>query len=289
MDTHKDVTIKTLLDSGTIGMFMDQKMAARHRFRLQKLERPIVVRNVDRTNNSVGAIAHQVEVNVYYKGHVERMRMDVCNLGRTDIILGMPWLQAHNPEINWKTEEVKMTMCPLLYGRNTKLKEEKRRKKEKRVVILEEKKIVRWVVDNKEDWEREKKVEVDHRKIEKMVPQKFLKWRKVFGKVKSERMLTRKIRDHTIDLKETFKSRKERIYPLSKNEREEVQNFAEDQLRKRYIRPSKSSQTSPVFFVSKKDREKRMVMDYHNLNDQTMKNNYLLLLIIDLIDNMGSK
>ena len=289
MDTHKDVTIKALLDSGTIGMFMDQKMAARHRFRLQKLERPIVVRNVDRTNNSVGAIAHQVEVNVYYKGHVERMRMDVCNLGRTDIILGMPWLQVHNPEINLETEEIKMTMCLPLCGRNTKLKEEKRRKKEKRVVILEEKKIVRWVVDNKEDWEREEEVEVDYRKIKEMVPQKFLKWRKVFGKVKSERMLTRKIRDHTIDLKETFKSRKERIYPLSKNEREEVQNFAEDQLRKGYIRPSKSSQTSPVFFVSKKDREKRMVMDYHNLNDQTMKNNYLLLLIIDLIDNMGSK
>jgi len=51
----------------------------------------------------------------------------------------------------------------------------------------------------------------------------------------------------------------------------------------------KSSQTSSVFFVSKKDGGKRMVMDYHNLNDQTVKNNYLLLLIIDLIDNIGSK
>jgi len=42
------------------------------------------------TNNSRGAITHQVEVNVYYKSHVERMRMDVCNLGRADIILEMP-------------------------------------------------------------------------------------------------------------------------------------------------------------------------------------------------------
>jgi len=46
---------------------------------------------------------------------------------------------------------------------------------------------------------------------------------------------------------------------------------------------------SPVFFVGKKDRSKRMVMNYHSLNNQTIKNNYLLLLIIDLIDNMGSK
>ena len=56
-------------------------------------------------------------------------------------------------------------------------------------------------------------------------------------------MLKRKIWDHAIDLKKTFKLRKGRIYPLSKNEREEVQNFVEDQLRKGYIRPSKSSQT----------------------------------------------
>ena len=32
-----------------------------------------------------------------------------------------------------------------------------------------------------------------------------------------------------------------------------------------------------------------MVIDYYNLNDQTVKNNYPLLLITDLIDNIGSK
>jgi len=63
----------------------------------------------------------------------------------------------------------------------------------------------------------------------------------------------------------------------------------DDQLRKRYIRPSKSPQILPVFFISKKDRSKRIVMDYHNLNKQTVKNNYLLSLITDLIDNMGGK
>jgi len=45
----------------------------------------------------------------------------------------------------------------------------------------------------------------------------------------------------------------------------------------------------PVFFVGKEDGSKRMVMDYRNLNNQTMKNNYPLPLITDLIDNMGSK
>jgi len=215
--------------------------------------------------------------------------MDVCDLGKTDVILGMPWLQAHNPEINWETGEVKMTRCPPLYGRNTKLEKGQKAKKEKRVVILEEEKMVRWTMEDKEDWGRDEEVEVDHKKIEEMVPKRFLKWRKMFGKVESERMLTRKIWDHAIDLKEMFKPQKGRIYPLSKNKREEVQNFVNNQLRKGYIRPSKSPQTSPVFFVGKKDRSKRIVMDYHNLNDQTVKNNYPLPLITDLIDNMGSK
>jgi len=205
VDMHKGVTVKAFLDSGATGMFMDWKMAAKYRFRLQKLERLIMVRNVNGTNNSAGAITHQVEANIYYKGHVERMRMDVCDLGKTDVILGMPWLQAHNPEINWETGEVKITRCPPLCGRNTRLKGEKARKGVKRVATLEEEKIMRWAVDDKEDWGREEEVMADHRKIEEMVPQKFLRWRKVFGKMKSERMPTRKIWDHAIDLKETFK------------------------------------------------------------------------------------
>ena len=198
-------------------------------------------------------------------------------------------MQAHNPEINWEMEEVKITRCLLLCERNTKLEEEKRIKKGKRVATLEEEKIMRWAVDNKEDWEKKEEVAVDHRKIEEIVLQKFLKWKKMFGKVELKRMLTRKVWDHTIDLKEIFKPKKGRIYLLFKNKKEEVQNFIEDQLRKGYIRLSKSPQILLVFFVSKKDREKSMVMDYHNLNDQTVKNNYPLLLITDLIDNMGSK
>jgi len=177
-----------------------------------------------------------------------------------------------------------MTRClPLCGGRSQK------KEKVKRIAIEEEEKIVHWAIDDKKDWGREEEIEEDYRKIEEMVLKKFLKWRKVFGKVESERMLKRKIWDHAIDLKETFKLRKGRIYPLSKNKREEVQNFVKDQLRKGYIRPSKSPQTSPVFFVGKKDSSKRIVMDYRNLNNQTIKNNYPLPLITELIDNMGSK
>ena len=60
--------------------------------------------------------------------------------------------------------------------------------------------------------------------------------------------------------------KKGRIYLLSRVEREKVQDFVKDQLRKGYIRPSKSPQMSLVFFVLKKDGKKRMVYDYWYLN-----------------------
>jgi len=129
IDTYKGITVKVLLDSSATGMFMDRKTAARHGFKLQKLDRPVAVRNVDSMNNSAGAITHWVEVNVYYKGYVERMKIDICDLGKTEVILGMPWLQAHNLEINWEMGEVKMTRCPLLC-RGNKRREEKRMRKE---------------------------------------------------------------------------------------------------------------------------------------------------------------
>jgi len=86
-------------------------------------------------------------------------------------------------------------------------------------------------------------------------------------------MPVRKVWDHAIDLKENFKPEKARVYPLSRNEREEVQKFVNKHLQKGYIRPFKSEQTSPVFFVGKKNRRKRMVMNYQKLNGQTIKNN----------------
>jgi len=111
----------------------------------------------------------------------------------------------------------------------------------------------------------------------------------VFKKKESERMLTRKAWDHAIDLRKGFIPKKRKIYLLSRVEREEVQKFVKDQLRKGYIRPLKSLQTSLVFFVLKKDGKKRMVQDYRYLNSCTIKNNYLLPLILDLVDSIRKK
>jgi len=90
-------------------------------------------------------------------------------------------------------------------------------------------------------------------------------------------------------VKERFVPKKRKVYPLSREEREEVREFIWEQLRKGYIQPSKSPQMVPVFFVGKKDGKKQMVQDYRYLNKWTIKNNYLLPLISDVLENIGTK
>ena len=76
---------------------------------------------------------------------------------------------------------------------------------------------------------------------------------------------------------------------MSRKEREEICKFIKEQLRKGYIRPSKSPQIALVFFIRKKDGKKRIVQDYWYLNEWTVKNNYPLPLISDIIENIGTK
>jgi len=122
VDMHEDTTVKALLDNSVTEMFIDKKIVAKYGFKLQKLDRLVMVRNIDGTNNSGGAIIHQVKVNMYYKSHVKRIRINMYNLQRTDIILDILWLQVYNPEINWEIKEIKITRCPPIYGRKIVVK-----------------------------------------------------------------------------------------------------------------------------------------------------------------------
>ena len=140
-----------------------------------------------------------------------------------------------------------------------------------------------------EIWEKKEEAAKLEAEAKKLVPEKFHKWIKVFGKKQSEWVPTRKVWDHTIDMKEGFMPRKGKVYLLLREEREEVQEFIKEQLKKGYIRPLKLPQTALVFFVEKKDRKKRMVQDYWYLNEWTVKNNYPLPLILDIIKNIGTK
>jgi len=71
VDTHKGVSVKALLNSEAIGLFMSNKLAERQGFKLERLAKPIRIRNMDGSDNKGESVTHEVEVNMYYKGHVE--------------------------------------------------------------------------------------------------------------------------------------------------------------------------------------------------------------------------
>ena len=308
VDMQEGVTVEALLDIGATGLVMSSEFARKQGFKLKKLERLINIRNVDGSLNKEGPIEHTVEVNIYYQRHRERTKIDIIGRQKWTMILDMLWLACHNSEINWKMGEVKIMRCPEECGKQWRLvqgklgwekqKEEEAKKEagKKRVEKEQKKKQkkgktmeVKKVAEEWEIWDEEEEVARSEVEAKKLVPEKFHKWIKVFGKKQSERMLTRKGWDYVIDVKKEFVPGKGKVYPLLREKREEVKEFVKEQLRKGYIQLLKSLQTVLVFFVEKKDKKKRMVQDYRYLNEWTVKNNYPLLLISDILENIGTK
>ena len=119
-----------------------------------------------------------------------------------------------------------------------KQKKKEKRKRQKKGKMIEVKRIAKeWEI-----WDEEEKAAKLEAEAKKIVPEKFHPWIKVFGKKQLERMPIRKVWDHTIKVKERFVPRKGKVYPLLREEREEVCEFIKEQLRKEYIRLSKLPQ-----------------------------------------------
>jgi len=111
IDTQERITVEVLLDSGVMGLVISSEFTKKQGFKLKKLERPMNVRNVDRSLNKERPIEYTVEVNIYYQGHRERMEINMIGGQKWIVILGMLWLAHHNLEINWRMGEVKITRC----------------------------------------------------------------------------------------------------------------------------------------------------------------------------------
>jgi hypothetical protein len=77
-----------------------------------------------------------------------------------------------------------------------------------------------------------------------------------------------------------------RPYIMAANQLAELKEQLQELLDKGYIRPSASPWRAPIIFVPKKDGTQRMCVDYHSLNEVTIKNKYPLPRIDDLFDQL---
>jgi len=89
-----------------------------------------------------------------------------------------------------------------------------------------------------------------------------------------------------IELKEGSKPHAGKIYNLTLDEQKQLEIFLNENLKSGRIRPSKSPMAAPFFFIKKKSGELHPVQGYRCLNAMTIKNSYLLPLILELIDKL---
>ncbi len=101
MNGSETVETLALLDSGAGGIFMDQNFAKTHGFKLIPLVEPLTVFNVDGTPNKRGTITHYTKTEVTINGRTTLVDFYISGLGKQRVILGFPWLQTHNPDIDW--------------------------------------------------------------------------------------------------------------------------------------------------------------------------------------------
>jgi hypothetical protein len=110
-DTQLTKATKALPDCRATGLFMGKDFTQWENINTKKLSMLIPVRNVDGTLNEASPITEVVDIILNYKGHSERAIFAVTAIEQEDVILGLPWLREHNPEIDWRTKEVKMSQC----------------------------------------------------------------------------------------------------------------------------------------------------------------------------------
>ena len=143
IDIQEGVTVEVLLDSGVTRLVMSSEFTRKQEFKLKKIEKPIYIRSVNSFFNKKGPIEHIVKVNIYYQGYRKRMETNVIRGQKQSMILEMLWLAHHNPKIDWRIEEVKMTRYLEECKKQWRLKQrksgwQKQKKKEKRKEVRKE-------------------------------------------------------------------------------------------------------------------------------------------------------
>ena len=192
----------------SVTVFIDRKWARIRKIPLLPLPNPILVYNVDGTHNSAGDITHYAEIVIDFQGHQEKVKAEITDLGRHQMILGYTWLKHHNLDINWETGQVKMTCCPwtckVLQGKSPF---------EQSIDMIEQNGLrtihaIKKEQEHSENSNPKPDLKPDP-KLKDLVPKAYHKYLKVFSKKESECMPVCKPWDHAIDMRESLHPRKE--------------------------------------------------------------------------------
>ena len=215
--------------------------------------------------------------------HKERISFDVMPSLSYPLIIGLPWLERHNPVVDWQKRHLSFVNCEC-----NKLKDIKP------VVVLSYSSsldqdcasVIRFGDGFEDDEILENKVDVSNEDLTS-IPEPYISFKDVFSVKEADLLPEHRKYDCEITLKSSdcvppFRP----IYSLPEADRLELKKYITEMKAKGFIRESSSPAGAGVFFVPKKDKTKRLCVDYRWLNDLTVRNSFPLPLISDLIDRL---
>uniref|UniRef100_A0A0W0G245 Pro-pol protein n=1 Tax=Moniliophthora roreri TaxID=221103 RepID=A0A0W0G245_MONRR len=243
------VGTNALLDSGVGGLFMSPEKASKLGLEQTKLSHQIKVFNVDGTANKTAWITRSVTA-TYTMGTKQLTdTFLISGLGSEEVILGLPWLRKYNPSVDWNT------------GRTT-FPDKQYIKIPRTVGILDheapEELIRRIDIRAKLSTSQKLQHDADEEcpNPTTAIPEYLSQYQGQFEDKEAECFPISRSYDHAIELKPEFTPCDCKVYSLTALEQAELDNFLAENLRKGYIRKSKSPMASLFFFVGKKEKGK---------------------------------
>ncbi|KAI0995914.1 Transposon Ty3-I Gag-Pol polyprotein [Podosphaera aphanis] len=310
--SSKKIPSLALIDSGASAYgFVDVDFARSHQFEMIPLRRPRTLKVFDGTESISGAISFMVSSSLCINGHTEKILLYVTKLAHFNIVLGLPWLQHHNPEINWEKEELKFNdprcsnhyiapcvkVTALSSDEIDKIRKHGFSVKHSPPIIDTEvcslEKFQGLVGDNNvimsvsiKDIEEALKEKPRIDPAEKL-PKIYHSFLPVFSRDEADKLPPHRPSDHKIHLKPGSEPPWGPLYGMSREELDVLKKYIRENLEKGFIRPSSSPAASPVLFVKKPGGGLRFCVDYRALNELTIKNRYPIPRINETLSLLG--
>ncbi len=92
------------MDSGATSSVIDQTFVAQHNIPVVKKSTPVPVEVIDGRTIASGAITHETTpLEICIDKHTEKIIFNIISTPHHPIILSLPWLEAYNPIIDWRS------------------------------------------------------------------------------------------------------------------------------------------------------------------------------------------
>ena len=101
---QEDITTQAFIDSGAIGNFIHPRFIAQKNIPTSKRE--TILSLVSVTGEKFFDSDSTANVNLTINRHLEQIPLEVAPIGRHNIILGLPWLEKHNVQVDWRNKTI---------------------------------------------------------------------------------------------------------------------------------------------------------------------------------------